>query len=588
MSKTKNQTNFSNLKIIKLIWKNLNPLRRKQVLGLSLIMVTCGIAEISNLILLKNFLSILNSGDSINHPILIIKISNWLNIDNNIFLLSVFLFIISCIFTGSIRVLNLWLSGVLAAKITSDISIKAFSKVIFKDYTEHIKNNSSNILNKLSTSVNALTVVLGYILNIFSSLIIITILFIGLCYVDLFLSLLSIFVFSITYYLLFSKSRLFLSRNSALALKYSESHLKIIQEIFGSFRDVIINSNQSFFIKKYKEIDIPLRYKFAQNRFVQASPRYILENIGFIFLALLTFILSTKNTNIIPTLGVLALAAQKILPSMQLIFQGITGFRANSSQVYDVFDTLSLKNKHRGINLKSKKLIFKNSIQIKNLYFKYSDKSFNILDGININLKKGDHLGIIGSSGCGKSTLIDIFMGLIPPDKGNVFIDNTPLDIKNNYNNLNYWQSIITHVPQSIFLIDGSILENIAFGIKKEEINLNKVWEVVRLAKIEDYINSLDNGINTKVGERGIYLSGGQIQRIGIARALYKDAEILILDEATSALDTITEKNVISSISDLKNKMTLITITHRLSTLEKCDQIIKLKNGKIVPVKLEK
>ena len=530
----------------------------------------------------------MNSGDSINHPILIIKISNWLNIDNNIFLLSVFLFIISCIFTGSIRVLNLWLSGVLAAKITSDISIKAFSKVIFKDYTEHIKNNSSNILNKLSTSVNALTVVLGYILNIFSSLIIITILFIGLCYVDLFLSLLSIFVFSITYYLLFSKSRLFLSRNSALALKYSESHLKIIQEIFGSFRDVIINSNQSFFIKKYKEIDIPLRYKFAQNRFVQASPRYILENIGFIFLALLTFILSTKNTNIIPTLGVLALAAQKILPSMQLIFQGITGFRANSSQVYDVFDTLSLKNKHRGINLKSKKLIFKNSIQIKNLYFKYSDKSFNILDGININLKKGDHLGIIGSSGCGKSTLIDIFMGLIPPDKGNVFIDNTPLDIKNNYNNLNYWQSIITHVPQSIFLIDGSILENIAFGIKKEEINLNKVWEVVRLAKIEDYINSLDNGINTKVGERGIYLSGGQIQRIGIARALYKDAEILILDEATSALDTITEKNVISSISDLKNKMTLITITHRLSTLEKCDQIIKLKNGKIVPVKLEK
>ena len=228
MSKTKNKTNFSNFKIIKLIWKNINPLRRKQVLGLSLIMVTCGIAEISNLILLKNFLSILNSGDSINHPILIIRISNWLNFNDNIFLLTVFLFIISCIFTASIRVLNLWLSGVLAARITSDISIKAFSKVIFKDYTEHIKDNSSNILNKLSTSVNALTVVLGYILNIFSSLIIITILFIGLCYVDLFLSLLSIFVFSITYSLLFSKSRLYLSRNSSLALRYGESHLKII------------------------------------------------------------------------------------------------------------------------------------------------------------------------------------------------------------------------------------------------------------------------------------------------------------------------------------------------------------------------
>ena len=179
-------------------------------------------------------------------------------------------------------------------------------------------------------------------------------------------------------------------------------------------------------------------------------------------------------------------------------------------------------------------------------------------------------------------------MGLDNTRQRKCFIDNAPLDIKNNYNNLKYWQSIITHVPQSIFLIDGSILENIALGIKKEEINLNKVWEVVKLAKIYEYINSLDHGINTKVGERGVYLSGGQIQRIGIARALYKDAEILILDEATSALDTITEKNVISSISDLKNKMTLITITHRLSTLEKCDQIIKIKNGKIFPVTLEK
>ena len=160
---------------------------------------------------------------------------------------------------------------------------------------------------------------------------------------------------------------------------------------------------------------------------------------------------------------------------MQIIFQGITGLRANTSYVYDIFNTLALKNKYKSIKPKNKKLIFKNRIEIKDLFFKYPNKSHNVLNGINIDLKKGDHLGIIGKSGCGKSTLIDIFMGLIPPDKGKIFIDGKPLDIKNNYKNLYYWQSIITHVPQSIFLIDGSILENIAFGIKKEEINLNKI-----------------------------------------------------------------------------------------------------------------
>ena len=587
MINLKSNNNLSISKIISLIWFSIDNKRRYQVFFLLIIILICGISEVLNLVLLKNFLTILNTQQEFDNNLLIFKIIDFLNLNNkNLLALSTFIFIFSSIFTAAFRLLNLWLNGVLSGRITSDISYKVFLNSINREYKDYVQDNSSNVVNKLSLSINGLVNVLGYIFNLFSSVIIIAIIFIGLCYINYSISLLSIFLFGLTYYFLLNKSKKFLSKNSVFILRNGEKQLKLIQEVHGAFREIIINANQQFFLKKYKNIDYPMRYKLAQNRFISSSPKFILENIGFIFLATLALVLSSKSQNMIPLLGIFALAAQKILPSMHLIFQSLTGIRSNSAYISDIFESFHKNNQAaRNFTGDKNKITFKDSIEIRNLSFRYTKGKPYTLKNINFHIRKGDHLGIIGKTGCGKSTLIDILMGLIKPNKGNIFIDGVKLFDNQSASKVNCWWTKISHVPQHIFLIDGSILENIVLGIDNDKINMEKIFEVIKKAKIDEFINDLENGIHTKIGERGILLSGGQIQRIGIARALYKDSELIIFDEATSALDIRTEKSLVHSLNNLRKDITVITITHRLSTIKDCDKIIEINNGEIFPVK---
>jgi len=566
--KLKLNRNLTLLDIVKLIWENINSKRRRQVLFLLSIMFICGLSEIINLLLLKNFLTLINNPLQVNQELLIYRIVNFLKLsDLNISSITTIVFIISCIFTAFIRLLNLWLNGIISSRITSDVSCKVFSNIIYREYSEYVKDNTSKVLTKLSICITGLVNVLNYIFNIFSSIIIISIIFAGLCYVNFKISLISILLFGIIYFCLFLNKKSYLSKNSEFILKSGERQLRLIQNVLGSFRDVIINSNQDFFLAKYKNLDYSMRYKLAQNRFISASPRFILENIGFIFFALLTLTLIKGNEAIIPLVGIFALAAQKILPSMQSIFHGLSGIKSNSAYVRDIFEVINREEEFRIHKFKklSRKINFHKTIEIRNLTFRYSKDRENVLNNINFDLKKGEHLGIVGKTGCGKSTLVDILMGLIKPDKGNIFIDKIELLNNKNDKYLNSWRSKIAHVPQQIFLVEGTILENIALGISNEQIDMAKVLEVIKIAKIEKFIEDLKNGIYTEIGERGILLSGGQIQRIGIARALYKNAEILVLDEATSALDKDTEKSLLTSLNNLKNKITIISITHRVS-----------------------
>jgi len=587
MINVKSNNNLSIFKIISLIWSSIDYKRRNQVFFLLIIILICGISEVLNLILLKNFLTILNTQQELDKNLLIFKIIDFLNLNTkNLLSLSTFIFVFSSIFTATFRLLNLWLNGVLSGRITSDISYKVFLNTINREYKDYVQDNSSNVVSKLSLCINGLVNVLGYIFNLFSSIIIVSIIFIGLCFINYSISLLSIFLFGITYYLLLNRSKKFLSKNSVFILKNGEKQLKLIQEVLGAFREVIINANQQFFLNKYKNIDYPMRYKRAQNLFISSSPKFILENIGFIFLATLALVLSSKNQNIIPLLGIFALAAQKILPAMHLIFQGLTGIRSNSAYIADIFESFYKNNQaERTYFGELKKINFEDSIEIRNLSFRYSKSKPYTLKNINFHIRKGEHIGIIGKTGCGKSTLIDILMGLIKPSKGNIFIDGIKLFDNKSPTKVNCWWTKISHVPQHIFLIDGSILENIVLGIDNDKINMEKIFEVIKKAKIDEFIYELENGIHTKIGERGILLSGGQIQRIGIARALYKDSELMIFDEATSALDTKTEKSLVHSLNNLKKDITVITITHRLSTIQNCDKIFEINNGEIIPIK---
>tara|TARA_B110000495_G_C22928006_1_gene542393 strand:+ start:18 stop:767 length:750 start_codon:yes stop_codon:yes gene_type:complete len=225
----------------------------------------------------------------------------------------------------------------------------------------------------------------------------------------------------------------------------------------------------------------------------------------------------------------------------------------------------------------SNNLSFHKYIEFKNVSFKYVEDGPTILNNVNFKINKGSRVGFIGSTGSGKSTLVDIVMGLLTPNDGVVFID----DIRLSENNINCWQSKLCHVPQSIFLTDNTISENIAFGIEKELIDHERVKDAAMQAQISDFINNSLDGYDTIVGERGVKLSGGQRQRIAIARALYKDADVLVFDEATSALDISTEKLVMDSITTLDKKLTIIIIAHRITTLQNCDKIIEIENGEI-------
>ena len=286
---------------------------------------------------------------------------------------------------------------------------------------------------------------------------------------------------------------------------------------------------------------------------------------------------SNLNTAI-PIIGSFAFGAQRLLPALQQIFSSLTSMRGGMDSINDALDLLEqpLPIEEKEINFMN----FAKFIHLNNLYYKYDNKEAFVIKGIDIKIKKGSKIGLIGKTGSGKSTLLDLIMGLLKPTSGYIYIDDIKLENKN----YRSWQKKISHVPQSIFLTDGSIMENIAFGIQKDQINFDKVLYAAEKAQLSSTIETWENKYNTLVGERGVNLSGGQRQRIGIARALYKESEVIILDEATSALDNETESNVMDSLDNLEKDITIIIVAHRLTTLKKCDTIISISDGMIESV----
>ena len=271
-------------------------------------------------------------------------------------------------------------------------------------------------------------------------------------------------------------------------------------------------------------------------------------------------------------LAALALGAQKILPLVNRIHSSLIGMNTNQVIVEDALNLLEVSKIENIDNTFSEKIFLKKSIKLSNIYFSYNKNDNWILKNINLEIKKGSTVGIKGPTGCGKSTLGNIIIGLLDPIKGQLFVD----DILINFQNKIAWQKNISIIPQSIFLNDASIAENIAIGVDPKKINLEKVKNFARQAQIADFIESTPGQYEEKVGERGSRLSGGQRQRIGIARALYREAKIILFDEATNQLDTDTESSVMQSINNLNKEITIIFIAHRLSTLKNCDQIIDL------------
>jgi ATP-binding cassette subfamily B protein len=388
----------------------------------------------------------------------------------------------------------------------------------------------------------------------------------------------AILAFGLGYFFITRISRGQLRRNSE-RISYEETQvIKALQEGLGGIRDVLLDSTQAIYCDIYQRADSPLRKAYGSNTFIGGAPRFVMEAFGMALIASLAYWLGQKPGGIVlalPVLGALALGAQRLLPAMQ---QGYSAWATIIGSKASLVETISVLDQPVNDNVSQmvlNPLPFESSIFFREVYFRYSDKDSWVLHNLNLLIPKGSRVGIIGITGSGKSTVIDLLMGLLSPLRGNIEIDGTPCV----GNQLKSWQKTIAHVPQMIYLADITIAENIAFGVPKNLIDIDRVRFAARQAHISEFVENLPSKYDTNVGERGIRLSGGQRQRIGIARALYKQAKVLIFDEATSALDSSTELSVMDSIDGLDRSLTIFIVAHRITTLSRCDKIVELDHG---------
>ena len=564
--------------MIKKLWQHLTKRRRKQFWLLLILMIMASIMEVISIGAVVPFLGALTSPEQIYQHHLTQPLIQILEItDSSQLLLPLtIIFVIATLISAAVRLLLLYVSTRFSYATGADLSIDIYRRTLYQDYSVHTSRNSSEIINSIITKTNTvighiLVPLLTFVSSVFIMIGIISIIFT----INAQVALITFSIFSFLYWIITFFTKKSLQKNSELIANESTQMVKSLQEGLGGIRDVLIDGTQEFYCKLYQNADLSLRRASGDNVFIGSSPRYLMEAIGMILIAILAYTLTLQEGSIatvIPVLGALAVGAQKLLPSLQQAYSSYSTIKGAKSSFIDVLNLLNQPFPHSVSQDLIKPMLFKREIVFKDLSFRYTQDAPWILKNVNLSFKKGETIGFIGMTGSGKSTLLDIFMGLLTPTSGELVIDGVTITQENS----RAWQAHISHVPQSIYLADSAIQENIAFGVEAGQIKEYKVVQAAQRAQIAEMINNLKNKYKTFVGERGVQLSGGQRQRIGIARALYKDSDVLILDEATSSLDNKTEQKIMQQIAKLKDNQTVFIIAHRLTTLKQCDSIIRI------------
>ena len=386
--------------------------------------------------------------------------------------------------------------------------------------------------------------------------------------------------FGVSYFTIYWSIRGLLNKIGKERLKANELRFKTIIEAFGAFKLLKITNLEKTIVTKFSNFAKIFARHQASAQILSQIPRYALEAVAFggILLVVLFYMKQTGEFNeIVPIIALYAFAGYRLMPALQHIYSNFTHLRTVGPSLDKMYN--DLKNLRKIQPIKNQKAVsFNKSISLKNIYYNYPNSIKKSLENISLDISARSTVGIVGITGSGKTTLVDIILSLLQPQKGILRVDDLEINQENNYN----WQKLIGYVPQDIYLLDESIMANIAFGIDKEEVSQKSVEHAAKIANLHNFIlNELPLKYETKIGERGVRLSGGQRQRIGIARALYHNPKVLILDEATSSLDDITEKTIMNEVNELRKDITIIMIAHRLSTVKKCDKIYILEDGRV-------
>ena len=568
--------------LLRRLWHHISSRRRKQFALLVVLMLLTSFTEVLSIGAVLPFIGVITAPESIfgmtaAQPLIqALKLTDPTQL---LFPITV-AFALAVLIAGAMRLTLLWTSARISLAVGADLSIKVYRRTLYQPYAIHCTRNSSEIINSITNKTGSATAAITSTITIVSSGVVLTSILTALLSVDTATALVAFGGIGLIYALIIRITRYRLLINSKISARESTILIKVLQEGLGGIRDVLIDGSQATYCQIYRNADLPLRRVDASNLFISGSPRYAMEALGMILISVLAYSLASQAdgiTKALPILGALALGAQRLLPVLQQAYGAWSSIQSGQSSLQDVLKLLDQPLPDYADQPTAQPLPFKHNISLKQLDFRYSPQTPYVVKHINLSIAKGSRIGFIGTTGSGKSTLLDIIMSLLQPTGGKLEVDGQTVTPSNQ----RAWQSHIAHVPQAIFLSDSSIEENIAFGAPKEQIDHERVRQVAQQAQIAETIESWDKQYQTFVGERGIRLSGGQRQRIGIARALYKQADVIIFDEATSSLDNETEQVIMQTIEELSKDLTLLIIAHRLTTLINCSQIVELGEGGI-------
>jgi ABC-type multidrug transport system fused ATPase/permease subunit len=579
-----NYTSPSIITLLVMLFRHISGRRRRQFGLLMGLILVSAFMEVISLGAVLPFLGILVAPDRVfGYPIIADVAQVWgiTSADQLVFPLTV-AFAAAALLAAAIRILLMWASTRLAVTCGTDLSIEVYRRTLYQPYQFHLARNSSELISGITNKVNSVVFgVLMPLLTLVSSTILLLAIMITLLAIDPMAASVAAVGFGTGYALITWISRKQLHRNSQRIAYEQTKVIKALQEGLGGIRDVLLDGSQPAYCDIYRKADRPLRLAYGNNTFISGSPRPAMEALGMVLIAALAYSLSLQVGAIataLPMLGVLALGAQRLLPALQQIYSAWVSIAGSHASLADTIELLVQPLPAKQTQPVPAPLPFHDTICLNAVRFRYIDDGPWVLNGINLTIPRGARVGFVGSTGSGKSTTLDLLMGLLMPTEGELHVDGQSISgIR-----VRAWQQIIAHVPQNIYLADATIAENIAFGVPPEAIDLDRVQQAARQAQIANFIESRLEGYQAYVGERGIRLSGGQCQRIGIARALYKQANVLVFDEATSALDNSTEQSVMDAIEGLSSNLTILLIAHRLTTVRRCDTIVELEQGKVV------
>lgn len=575
------------LKRLKTLFKLLTPEQRKRLIGLQVLVVFMAFAEVAGVAAIGPFMALVGDislleGDG--KLAQLYTLSGFENPRDFLFWLGIAV-LIALSGAAAVSMYTTWRLSLYAAQVGAEISSRLYKHYMQQPWLFHASGSSSQLTNRIAQEAGRVTnVVIQPLMQMNAKGVLALVMATAIFIFNPLVALAGLLMFGLAYVILYKTVRRRLSQNGRAISQSNQQRFKLMNEGFGGIKDTLLLGRQAEFNQRFEYSSHRLGQAQGVTRGLSQVPRYAMELIAFgavIFLVL--YLLSAYDGNlgnILPILSVYALAGFKLLPAFQQMYTSLAQVKGNIASFDSIEEDLVASQNIEDIKPASMagKLSPKKLIKLDNISFSYPGKDDNALSELTLDIPVNQVIGLVGASGSGKSTAIDILLGLIEPQSGSLIVDGEEIKGEKKRS----WQNNVGFVPQAIFLADSSIRENIAFGIPPDEIDESRITRAAQMAHLDELLERLPEGLNTRVGERGIQLSGGQRQRIGIARALYDDAEVLVLDEATSALDGITEKLVMDAIHDFSGKKTIIMIAHRLTTVKQCDSIYILENGSVL------